>query len=172
MSLAARIDSQDRLLLRHMLQVVSSRLFPIRPSIDGKLALHSIVRSEIDSNETSVDRSFANRQRKTSIDRYRTGQWQQRPSDCNRCHPVRPHCHDDGCGLAASGAPFLGHRLLVVSVCCSPDGRLVATTSLDGTARLWSAETGESQAVLEGHTNWVNHATFSADGRRVRPRHP
>jgi hypothetical protein len=43
----------------------------------------------------------------------------------------------------------------------------VVTASLDNTARLWDADTGTEAAVLKGHTNWVQSAAFSPDGKRV-----
>ena len=48
-----------------------------------------------------------------------------------------------------------------------PDGKLVVTTSLNQTARIWNAETGEAVAVLEGHGDTVSRAAFSPDGRLV-----
>jgi hypothetical protein len=59
-------------------------------------------------------------------------------------------------------AVFKGHTSAF-----SPDGRRVATTSEDRTARLWDAETGTEIAVLKGHKNAVLSAAFSPDGRRV-----
>jgi WD40 repeat protein len=43
----------------------------------------------------------------------------------------------------------------------------VATASVDHTARLWDAASGEPLASLEGHTDWVFSAAFNHDGSRI-----
>ena len=57
-----------------------------------------------------------------------------------------------------------GHRDSVRSVAFSPDGRTLASGSLDGTIRLWEAETGEHIRTLTGHTDEVYSVSFSPDG--------
>ncbi len=47
----------------------------------------------------------------------------------------------------------------------SPDGRLLATASEDGTAQLWDPATGEHLRTLTGQTGWVRGVAFSPDGR-------
>lgn len=49
----------------------------------------------------------------------------------------------------------------------SPDGTKVVTASLDDTARIWNAETGQELRILAGHTGGLITATFSPDGQRV-----
>lgn len=49
----------------------------------------------------------------------------------------------------------------------SPDGRLIATTSNDGTARIWDASTLQTAHVLTGHTSPIYGIAFSADGERL-----
>ncbi|KAH7108939.1 hypothetical protein B0J13DRAFT_579426 [Dactylonectria estremocensis] len=42
----------------------------------------------------------------------------------------------------------------------SHDSKLVASASLDKTARIWSVETGNCEQVLEGHGHWVGSEAF------------
>jgi len=56
-----------------------------------------------------------------------------------------------------------GHQGSVNQVAFSPDGTRLATSSDDGTARVWSLD-GTQQAVLKGHQGRVNQVVFSPDG--------
>lgn len=47
----------------------------------------------------------------------------------------------------------------------SPDGRRVATASVDNTAQVWDAETGSRLGVPLKHPNWVTFVRFSPDGQ-------
>ncbi|MDF5756053.1 WD40 repeat domain-containing protein [Spongiactinospora sp. TRM90649] len=51
------------------------------------------------------------------------------------------------------------------NVAFSPHGRVLATSSLDGTARLWDLTTMKPVATLGGHTHYVYSVVFSPDGR-------
>jgi WD40 repeat protein len=65
-------------------------------------------------------------------------------------------------------ATFRGHEDVVTAADFRPDGLQVATASLDGTLRLWSAVAGGDYAtVLQGHASAAVIAQFSPDGKRV-----
>jgi WD40 repeat protein len=62
-----------------------------------------------------------------------------------------------------------GSEDTVVALAFSPDGRLLATGSRDGSVRSWEAATGKPVAKLEGHEDrlleGVTALAFSPDGR-------
>ncbi|KAI5915419.1 AAA family ATPase [Thauera sp. 2A1] len=59
-----------------------------------------------------------------------------------------------------------GHTDIVGSARFSPDGRLIVTTSGDGTARLWDAASGGLLHVLQ-HAAAVNSAVFDRSGQSL-----
>jgi WD40 repeat protein len=60
-----------------------------------------------------------------------------------------------------------GHRGEVCHVAFSPDGRLLASSSWDGTIRLWDPATAQELAILRGHKGDVNWVTFAPDGKTL-----
>jgi hypothetical protein len=53
---------------------------------------------------------------------------------------------------------FRGHSTEIVCLSFNPQGTVVATGSMDNTARLWDVETGECLHTLLGHTAEVTSA--------------
>ena len=51
-----------------------------------------------------------------------------------------------------------------MSIAFSPDGKTLATGSMDRTAKLWSVEIGQEFASLKGHRGPVSGLAFSHDG--------
>jgi WD40 repeat protein len=64
-------------------------------------------------------------------------------------------------------ATLKGHKDRVVSVAYSPDGKTLATGSLDMTIKVWSVVTGNEQATLKGHTHLVYCVAYSPDGKTL-----
>jgi WD40 repeat protein/serine/threonine protein kinase len=60
-----------------------------------------------------------------------------------------------------------GHNGGVTDVAFNPNGTRVATSSLDGTVRIWDAATGQEERLLKGHALLVFRAAFSRDGRWI-----
>jgi WD40 repeat protein/serine/threonine protein kinase len=70
-------------------------------------------------------------------------------------------------GACAEQHSLIGHDGRVTRARISPDGRRVATSSVDRTVRIWDAESGATLRVLTGHEKVVNTVEWSPDSRRV-----
>jgi hypothetical protein len=86
--------------------------------------------------------------------------------------PNQPHAADAPIAAssfdpAAASWTIPAHDSTVWSVKFSPDGKTIATTSEEGTARLWDMPTGKLRHTLSGHSGIVRHCTFTGDGRQL-----
>ncbi|MFN7137952.1 MAG: TIR domain-containing protein [Limisphaerales bacterium] len=61
----------------------------------------------------------------------------------------------------------LEHAAQVTSICLSPNGEFLLTTSRDRTAQIWELLSGRRVGSPLKHDDWVLHASFSSDGRWV-----
>ena len=60
-----------------------------------------------------------------------------------------------------------GHSKKVVSAVFSTDGRKIATSSYDSTAKIWDVTTGKLLFTLDKHRGEIYAAVFSPDGRKI-----
>lgn len=90
-----------------------------------------------------------------------------------RASVSRPYAHEAETALAGAlqdlreTAMFEAHAREVSQAVFSPDGRRIATGSVDGTVRIWDVESRQIVGVLEGHAGWISDVSFSPDGRRI-----
>ena len=71
-----------------------------------------------------------------------------------------------GAAMLSSQLAEMHHEAKVYSAGFSTDGRRIASSSADGTARLWDGATGQNVALLK-HEGIVWDARFSGDGSRL-----
>src|ERR1051325_7225496 len=60
-----------------------------------------------------------------------------------------------------------GHGGTVFCVAFSRDGRLLASSSLDGTAKIWDVSTRKEKWTLRGHKSFICSVAFSPDGKTL-----
>jgi WD40 repeat protein len=56
---------------------------------------------------------------------------------------------------------------LVTAAAFTPDGRMLATASAEGSIRLWETTTWQQRHRFPGHTDWIRCLAFSPDGSRL-----
>jgi WD40 repeat protein len=71
------------------------------------------------------------------------------------------------CARAQSQITLTSHTGDIFSAEYNPAGTLVASSSRDTTARIWSAQTGELLHILRGHVGDVTGAIFNSTGDRL-----
>lgn len=62
---------------------------------------------------------------------------------------------------------LVGHEGRITGAAFSPDGKLVATASLDHTARIWTVKDGSTVAILRGHRDELTAVAFSSNGQSL-----
>lgn len=64
-----------------------------------------------------------------------------------------------------------GHNGSIFTLSYSPDGRYLASGSVDKTIRIWNLQVLEERTqnktvkILEGHTDWIRTLAYSPDGK-------
>lgn len=69
--------------------------------------------------------------------------------------------------VAQERTTLSGHAARVTSVAFAPDGKTLASGSMDETVKLWDVGTGRELSTLKGHTDPVKSVAFSPDGKTL-----
>ena len=62
---------------------------------------------------------------------------------------------------------FIGHKNEVNSICLSPNGKYMASCSVDKTIKLWDYISGKELYTFSGHSNGVFNVKFFSDSRYI-----
>ena len=69
--------------------------------------------------------------------------------------------------LEGNSLVLKGHGGFVNAVAISPDGKTIASGSVDKTARLWDHVTGIEKHILKGHTDQITAIDWNHDGTHI-----
>jgi WD40 repeat protein len=64
-------------------------------------------------------------------------------------------------------AVIAGHSAVISEAAFSPDGRRLASVSIDGSVKIWDVSSCKLICECEGHVETVSDVTFSPDGKRL-----
>jgi len=70
-------------------------------------------------------------------------------------------------GFLPSDPEHVEHTGITASLAVSPDGKIVASASMDHSLRLWDVQSGRAIAALHGHLSEVWAVVFSPDGKSI-----
>ncbi|MCU1267896.1 MAG: hypothetical protein JWM21_4214 [Acidobacteria bacterium] len=62
---------------------------------------------------------------------------------------------------------FIGQFDVVVALAFSPDGKMLASGSMEQTVKIWNPDTGEELRTFTGHSSTVSSIAFSSDGKTL-----
>lgn len=62
---------------------------------------------------------------------------------------------------------FSGHTGIIRSVNYAPDGKTIASGSMDHSVKIWDAASGKCLKTLSGHTGWVKAVNYAPDGKFI-----
>ncbi len=86
------------------------------------------------------------------------------PAPTESPSPARKTIHLDSVDALSPVLTLTGHTDDVTDVAFSPDNTLLASSSADGTVRVWNVVDGSLRCTLKGHSDHVLTVAFSPDG--------